>query len=200
MSNAHKGRNEPDFGFPSLEFTTDRPLHEVAAEMRRTAAEGQGLRAVLDFARATAVVVDPAQLVATFAEKSGAGTADEMTDRLLPYLAKAHDVYAYHVWAIQKLATAYGELIGAEGALKSAGHSEEADVVADAHLAAADAFFESVIGATTPGAGNPYPDLETALEPPVRSAKNALKKAGKQHRRQMPTASAALRGAAAALL
>ena len=193
-------RNEPDFGFPSLEFTTDRPFHEVATEMRRAAAGGQGLRAVLDFARATAVVVDPAQLVATFAQKSGVSAADEMTDQLLPYLTKAHDVYAYHVWVVQKLAAAYGELIGTEGALKAAGRSEEADAVADAHLAAADAFFGSVIEATTPGTGNPYPDLESSLDAPIRSIKNALKKAGKQHRRQMPLAFAAMRGAAAALV
>lgn len=193
-------RNEPDLGFPGLMLTTDKPLHEVAAEMRRTAAGGQGLRAVLDFARATAVVVDPAQIVATFAEKFGISTVDEMVDQLLPYLAKAHDVYAFHVWAVQKLAVAYGELIGAENALRAAGRDDEADVVAGAHLAAADAFFGSVIEVTDPSTGNPYPDLETALESPIRSVKNALKKAGKQHRRQMPLASAAMRGAAAALV
>ena len=183
----------------ALAMSFDEPLHEVAAEKRAVAAGGSGLRAAVEFAYSTAVVLDPASMLGSIAQQMKSANLEEFLDVVLPFAVQAHDDAAAHTHTVRLLASAAGQLTGAESALRSAGCTDDADTVAAAHLAAADAFFAALIKNTTPQTANNSAAYDTILQQPVQVARQALKRSAKAHKRARPTAAAVLRAAAAAL-
>ena len=135
----------------AVEFSTDRPLHAVAAEKRRVAAAGAGMRAVNEFAYAAAVALDPTLLVVSFIKQSRSAKVADLLDVLPGVLSHVQDVTKRHTSTLVRLATAAGQLTGGEVALRSGGDYEAAAAVVAAQLSAADAFFVEMIEATDPG-------------------------------------------------
>ena len=183
----------------TLSFSTDRPLHDVAAELRNVAAGGAGLRAAADFAYAAAAALDPAALLVAFVEQGGFDTVDELLDLVPPAIAYTQHVSHKHTGVLMRLATAAGQLLGGENALRAVDDNAAADAVAAAHLSAADVFFATMIAGVNPlsdGRGVAYADL---LSAPVSAARRALTGSSKAHRRAMPAVASVLGSAAIAL-
>ena len=185
----------------AVEFTIDRPLHDVAAEKRRVAAGGAGMRAVNDFAYAAAVALDPTLLLVSFIEQQPQSSrAEDLLDILPGMLAHVQDVTKRHTTTLLRLATAAGHLTGGEAALRSAGDYDAAAAVAAAQLSAADAFFAEVIEATDPGDDRERViDYEDLLKAPVKAALRSLQRSSKAHKRAMPAAATVLGSAVIAL-
>ena len=182
-------------------FTTDRPLYEVAAEKRRVAAGGAGMRAVNDFAYTAAMALDPTLVTVSFIEQQPRSSkAEDLLDVLPGVLAHVHGVSKRHTTTLLRLAAAAGQLTGGEVALRSGGDYEAAAAVVAAHLSAADAFFVEVIEATDPGDDHERVlDYEDLFRAPVKAALRSLQRSSKAHKRAMPGAATVLAAAVIAL-
>ena len=184
----------------TVSFVTDRPLHDVATEKRRIAAGGAGMRAVNEFAYATAMAIDPTLPAVSFIEQSRSDKVEDLLDILPGVLAHVHDIAKRHTTTLVRLATAAGQLTGGEAALRSAGDYEAAAAVAAAHLSAADAFFAEVMEATDPDSDpEELLDYETLLQAPVKAALRSLQRSSKAHKRAMSGAATVLGSAVIAL-